>query len=296
MERLAFLLVPILILGCKPKVKDVFLHTVPSTGEVMAGNTIDMVTTTYPVIKTAQYKWSVKAKCKVAVEGKGPKVTLRLDKYCPQHDATVTVTVTANGKSVSKTKKFSILEASDLPPRLSLKPDMKGWLVINDYNASDRVKANNLKAPVSTWSMDGGICKAQVENGVLKIAYTLPGANSLCGTMDYFAGEPAKPQPYDITKYDRLSVKLKSGDGKRHKIKVIIVEYDPYQTANQGLVGEKTLTVLEDRWWRYELSFKYTLPELFDRKRAKGIGLKIQGQEGEKGVILVDDLALIPKK
>ncbi len=293
-----FLLGFFLVLGgCKATVKDVFIHMEPSTGEIMAGNAIEMTASTYPVVKTAQFKWSVQAKCKVHIDAKGPHASIRPDKFCAQQDAVVTVVVTANGKSAKQTKKFSILENPNLPPRLSLNPDMKGWLMINDYSDKDKLKLNNLKAAFSTWSMNGGICKADIQKGALKLTYDLPSGDSLCGTMEYFSGELGKPKPFDISKYGRLSLKLRSGDGKRHKVKVIIVEYDPYQTANQGLVGESTpLIVLEDRWWRYEVPFKITLPELFDRSRAKGVGLKIQGAEGEKGVILVDDLALIPKK
>jgi len=295
MKKLTLLFAVFFLAGCKPTVHDVFLHIRPNIGEVMAGRTIDVFATTYPVVKTATYKWSVKANCKVAMDAKGPKVTLKPDKFCVQQDATAVVTVTANGKSVKKSKKFSILEASDLPPRLDLNPKKTGWLMINDYADSAHLKTNNMKATVSTWAMGGGLCKPEIEKGVMKLGYTLPLAGSMCGVMNYLAGEKGESKPYDISKYGRVSVKLRSGDGKRHEIRVIVVEYDAYQTANQGLVGEsKPLIVLEDRWWRYELPLKYTLPELFDRTRTKGIGLKIKGKEGEKGSILVDDLALIP--
>lgn len=297
MKNPAVFLGVLFLVGCKPTVSDVFLHVRPTSGEVMAGKTIDMFATTYPQVKTAKYKWSVKATCKVAITGKGAKVTLSPDKFCVQQDATAIVTVTANGKSVKKTRKFSILEAADLPPRLAFNPKTTGWLMVNDYNDKTRLKKDNLEAGVSTWAMDGGLCRAGIQKGALRLSYTLPMAGSMCGVMNLLAGKEGKPKPYDITKYGRVSLKLRSGDGKRHEIKVIIVEYDPYQTADQGLVGEsKPLTVLEDRWWRYELPLKYTLPELFDRSRTKGIGLKIQGQAGDKGVIMVDDLALIPRE
>lgn len=297
MKRLVLLLGILLLAGCKPHVKDVFLHVRPTSGEVMAGNTIDMFATTYPVIQTATYKWSVNAKCKVSITGKGPKITLHPDKFCVQQSATVSVAVTANGKSAKKSKTFSILEATGLPPRLKLDPPKTGWLMINDYADKSRLKLNNLKASVSTWSTNGGICRTDIQKGMLKIDYNLPSGNSMCGTMNHLADKEGKAVPFDISKYGRLSIKLRSGDGKRHKIKVIIVEYDPYQVANQGLVGKsQPLIALKDRWWRYELPLKYTLPELFDRSRAKGVGLRIKGEKGDKGIIMVDDLGFIPKE
>ena len=284
------------VLSCSSGPKEVFIHTVPSTGEVTAGDSIMLKAVTLPSgIKGLKYQWHVEATCPVKIKGSGKSVVLKPDLYCFSQKAKVTVTVTSEGKKVSKTKEISIIESPQLPPRLSLNPDMKGWLVINDYNTEERTKKNNLGGAVSTWNFKGGVCKISIQDKALKLSYEFAGSESQCGTAEYFKGELGKPVPFDITKYKKISIKLKSMDKRIHKVKILVIEYDPMHTANQGIVAQSdTLRAFPGRWWRYEITIRPMVGELFDLKRVKSIGLKVIGGEGDKGTILIDDLALVP--
>ena len=286
----------VVLLGCKQGPNEVFIHTIPRTGEVTAGDSIQLTAVTDPQdIKGAKYEWHIKATCPIKIEGKGKSVVMKPDLYCFAQKATVTVTVSVGDSHISKSKEISILENPQLPPRLPLNPNMKGWLIINNYSRPDSNKKNNLGAAVTTWSYAGGVCKTSVTKGALRLTYDLPSSESLCGTVEYFKGELNKAQPYDISRYKKVSIKLKSGDDRMHQVKLVIIEYDPMHTANQGIVAESsTLKAFVGRWWRYEVSIRPTVGELFDLKRTKSIGLKVIGPEGDHGTILVDDLALIP--
>ena len=299
MKRVFYLLgIYMLALGCSSGPDKVYIHVMPRTAEVTAGDSINLKATVEPDnLKNLKYTWKIDINCPYKLEGKGAQVVFKPDMFCFAQKVKVSVTVTNGKKSATGTRTITILESPQLPPRLSLHPKMDGWLIINNYNSKERLKKNSLGAAVSTWSYSGGICKTSIVDDALKISFKMAADESQCGTSEYLKGEEGKPQPYDITKYEKLSIKLKSADKKMHRVRVLFIEYDPMHTANQGMVApSRTLMAFPGRWWRYEVLIKPTVGDLFDRSRLKSIAIKIDGKTEKEGAIMVDDLALIPKK
>mgnify|MGYP000923737856 CR=1 FL=1 len=132
----------------------------------------------------------------------------------------------------------------------------------------------------------------------LKVEFNLPMDNSQCGTFEYLAGEKGKPAPVDISGYDGVAFLLKSGDGADHKVKFEITELDPYDAALQGYTGESAPLAAGKEWARHEIRFDKTLHPMFNRKKGKQVGIRIdrkdQGDAGS-GVVLMDNIPFLPK-
>ncbi len=177
-----------------------------------------------------------------------------------------------------------------------------GWKVFNDYEGTFQPRKTLWGGFWDAWSYRGGRCVLAIadEGGSkrLKVEFALPMANSQCGTFEYLAGDKGKPKPVDISPYESIVFLLKSGDADEHKVKFEVTELDPYDAANQGYTGETPPLSAGKEWVRYEVRFDKVLHPMFDRKKGKQVGIRIdrkdQGNVGS-GVVLLDNITFVPK-
>jgi hypothetical protein len=119
----------------------------------------------------------------------------------------------------------------------------------------------------------------------------------MCGYFDYLKGEEGKAEPVDISNYEKITFLVKSGDGKNHKIRIEVIEFDKFQNFNQGHVASSDPIDVTSEWKRHELYLKYLLPEIFKKKEVKQIGFRIDRKEQgqNEGIIYFDNFAFILK-
>ncbi len=181
-------------------------------------------------------------------------------------------------------------------------PAPAGWKVFNDYEGTFDPRKTLWGGFWDAWAYRGGKCALSVadEGGSrrLKVEFGLPMSNSQCGTFEYLAGDKGKPKPVDISAFDSIVFLLKSGDADTHKVKFEVTELDPYDAAMQGYTGETPPLAAGKEWVRYEVRFDKVLHPMFDRKKGKQVGIRIdrkdQGDVGS-GVILLDNITFVPK-
>ena len=179
-------------------------------------------------------------------------------------------------------------------------PTPESWAVVNDYEATWDPRKNSWGGFWDTWKYRVGDCKLEIagENGPrhLKVAYTLPADNSQCGTFEYLKGDKGKPEAVDLRDYARAFVVMKSGDDREHRVRLEVVELDPYDAALQGYTGTSAALVVGKDWKRYEMDLDKELHPHFNRKMGKTIGIRIDRKDQanqEDGVVLVDGLGFI---
>ena len=261
----------------------------------------------------------------------------------------ITVTLTGSGKSISKTFYITTagdpkLKGIELDPE-----DKSTWKFINDYedeafepkeiecktkvkrmveddagekkeveetqtDTIDGITSNRLGGHFNSWGYEFGICKfvdpPEGESGVLALEYYLPQLNSYCGYADHFStGEDCLAEPFDLSSYEYVTFKLKSGDGQAHWPLFEIVGWSEFADAHQGAnEASKPLEAPANEWRRYELDIMRLIkdPNVIDPAEVKSFGFRVNqsdllkegGQKvinGNEGLILIDDLALIKK-
>lgn len=188
-------------------------------------------------------------------------------------------------------------------PQEPLWPDPlpAGWKVLNDYEAPLEKHQTNWGGFYDTWSFRGGKCLlSQVEEGGsrrLQVQFSLPMANSQCGTFEYLAGEKGKPRPVDIRPYQAVTFLLKSGDDEDHAVRLEVTELDPYDAALQGYVGESRPLVAGKEWKRYEVALDDILHPMFNRKMGRQVGIRLdrKDQDGASGTVLLDNVTFVEK-
>lgn len=181
-------------------------------------------------------------------------------------------------------------------------PMPAGWKLFNDYEATFDPRKTSWGGFWDAWAYRGGKCLLSVadEGGSrrLKVEFALPMDNSQCGTFEYLGGEKGKPKPVDISAYDSIVFLLKSGDADEHKVRFEVTELDPYDAALQGYTGETAPLAAGREWARYQVHFDKVLHPMFDRRKGKQVGIRIdrkdQGAVGS-GVVLLDNITFIPK-
>ncbi|MBM4373202.1 MAG: hypothetical protein FJ098_16220 [Deltaproteobacteria bacterium] len=174
---------------------------------------------------------------------------------------------------------------------------------------------NNLGGHFNAWGYEYGICKfvdvpeGEERKGVAALEYYLPQLNSYCGYADHFrTGEDCVAERFDLSAYEKITFKLKSGDGAAHYPLFEIVGWSQFADAHQGAwEASKPLEAPAGEWRRYELNVLELIkdPKVIDPKEIKSIGFRINQAEklkdgsklvnGNEGIILIDDLALIRK-
>ena len=179
----------------------------------------------------------------------------------------------------------------------------------------DGMTVNKLGGHFNSWGYEFGICKfvdppdGEGNDGVLALEYYLPQLNSYCGYADHLlTGEDCLADPFDISDYEFITFKLKSGDGATHWPIFEIVGWSEFADAHQGAwEASKPLVALADEWRRYELDVMVLIkdPKVIDPTEIKSIGFRINQTEklkdgtkvlnGNEGLILIEDLALIRK-
>lgn len=181
-------------------------------------------------------------------------------------------------------------------------PVPAGWKVFNDYEAAFEPRKTNWGGYWDDWAYRGGKCVLSIADDSgskrLKVQFALPMDNSQCGTFEYLAGDKGKPKPVDISGYESVVFLLKSGDADEHKVKFEVTELDPYDAAMQGYTGESAPLTAGKDWVRYEVRFDKVLHPMFDRKKGKQVGIRIdrkdQGVVGS-GAVLVDNITFVSK-
>ncbi len=182
-----------------------------------------------------------------------------------------------------------------------------------EVNLVDGITTNRLGGHFNSWGYEFGICKfvdaPDGESGVLSLEYYLPQLNSYCGYADHFAmAEDCLAEPFDASSYEYITFKLKSGDGQAHWPIFEIVGWSEFADAHQGAwEASKPLMAPADEWRRYELNIMHLIkdPNVIDPSEIKSFGFRINQSEllkdgtkvinGNEGLILIDDLALIKK-
>lgn len=179
-------------------------------------------------------------------------------------------------------------------------PTPESWAVVNDYEATWEPRKNGWGGFWDNWKYRVGDCKLETiaDNGPrhLKVSYSLPAENSQCGTFEYLKGDKGKPQAVDLRDYDRAFVVMKSGDDQEHRLRLEVVELDPYDAALQGYTGTSKVLVVGPEWKRYEMDLDKELHPHFDRKKGKTLGIRIDRKDQPNqsaGVVLVDGLGFI---
>jgi len=176
-----------------------------------------------------------------------------------------------------------------------------GWKVLNDYEAPLESRKTLWSSFFDTWSFRGGKCRlSQVDEGGsrrLQVEFSLPLANSQCGTFEYLAGEKGKPRPVDIRPYEAVVFLLKSGDGEDHQVRLEVTELDPYDAALQGYTGESRPLLAGKEWKRYEVRLDDILHPMFNRKMGRQVGVRLdrKDQERASGVVLLDNVTFVEK-
>jgi hypothetical protein len=134
--------------------------------------------------------------------------------------------------------------------------------------------------------------------GAMRITFAFPMQDSACGTWEYFASVKDRPQPVDISGYERIVFMARSGDGSAHKVRIEVVEFDPHAAYDQGIVADSEPFTIGPDWQRHEVALDKLLPEMFDRRKGRQVGLRIdrRDQAEAKGVVLVDNLTLAGKR
>ena len=171
-----------------------------------------------------------------------------------------------------------------------------GWKVLNDYEGA--LDQNLWGGFVSTWSYHAGRCKLDsvMDGGSkrLKVTWDLPLEDSQCGTYEYLAGGKGKPKPVDISSYEKVVFLARSGDGQTHTIHFEVTELDPYDAALQGYVGDMSFDASPD-WQRYEMDLDKRLHPMFDRKKGKQVGIRVDRKSGASGVVLLDNVTFVTR-
>jgi len=177
----------------------------------------------------------------------------------------------------------------------------------------DGVTINKLGGHFNTWGYEFGICKfvepPDGESGVMALEYYLPQLNSYCGYADHFiTGEDCLAEPFDISDYEFITFKLKSADSETRWPLFEIVGWSEFADAHQGAwEASRPLEAPAGEWRRHELNVMHLIkdPKVINPSEIKSVGFRINQSEllkgrdkllnGNEGVILIDDLALIKK-
>ncbi|MFH1530013.1 MAG: hypothetical protein ABIK09_04655 [Pseudomonadota bacterium] len=298
-----------------------------------------------------QYAWTTKDKCTgKLLRKKDEPFAVKYQGKAAAEECTeeITVTLTGDGKSISKT--FHITTAGDLSlGSVELDPeDKSAWKFINDYDEKafepkeieckrkvkrtveddegnpkeiqeietklvDGMTTNRLGGHFNSWGYEFGICKfidaPDGESDVMALEYYLPQLNSYCGYADHFAtGEDCLAEPFDLSGYETITFKLKSGDGQTHWPLFEIVGWSEFADAHQGSwEASNPLEAPAGEWRRHELNIMHLIkdPNVIDPSEIKSVGFRINQTEllkdgakvinGNEGLILIEDLALIKK-
>jgi hypothetical protein len=180
-------------------------------------------------------------------------------------------------------------------------PLPEGWRLLDDYEKTGEGRTDLWGGHVGTWKFHGGQCQIDYApesgSGRMKLSFSLPMGDSQCGTFEYLEGGKGKPKPVDISRYGRVVGLVKSADGKPHKVRIEIAEYDAYDEALQGYVGESRPIDAGPEWQRFEVKFDDVLHPMFNRKHGKQVGVRVdrKDQEDASGVVWIDNLAFAPK-
>ena len=177
----------------------------------------------------------------------------------------------------------------------------------------DGMTINRLGGHFNSWGYEFGICKfvdaPDGESGVMALEFYLPQLNSYCGYADHFTkGADCLAEPFDASDYEFVTFKLKSGDGQAHWPLFEVVGWSEFADAHQGAwEASGPLEAPADEWRRYELNIMHIIkdPKVIDPREIKSFGFRINQTEllkngskvinGNEGLILIDDLALIKK-
>ncbi len=182
-------------------------------------------------------------------------------------------------------------------------PTPESWAVVNDYETTWDPRKNLWGGYWDNWRYLAGDCRLETfsDNGPsrLKVTYSLPADKSQCGTFEYLKGEKGKPEVADLREFEKAFVVMKSGDDLEHRVRLEVVELDPYSNALQGLTGTSKVLVVGPDWKRYEMDLDKELHPHFDRKMGKTIGIRIDRKDQlnqDAGVVMVDGLGFIRRE
>ncbi len=195
------------------------------------------------------------------------------------------------------------------PPKPAPKPEPvwpdplpSGWKIFNDYETTFSPRKTIWGGYWDSWGFRGGKCVLTTvdDSGSrrLNVQFALPMDNSQCGTFEYLAGDKGKPKPVDISGYDGIAFLLKSGDADDHKVRFEITELDQYDAALQGYTGETAPLTAGKEWVRHEVRFDKVLHPMFDRRKGKQVGIRIDRKDqgsGGSGVVLMDNVTFLTK-
>lgn len=290
----------VFLVGCKQEPPALSI-TGPET--VSAGKEAQVSATVSPWKKGMRVQWRAKwarsqpgqRECDVELNPEDEtKAKLRVSEACGGGKVLVTAIVSGTGPETKASYGVEIVPKEE-PVWPEPLPD--GWHILNDYASEGALRTNKFGAASGTWGFKGGKCKTEVVDGALKLTYIFPLGDSECGTYEYFKGQAGKPEPFDISAYEKIAVLMRSGDGKEHRLTLEIVELDPYAEALQGYVASSPTWTVGSEWRRFEVRLEDTLHPRFNRKMGKQLGLRLrrQDQQGDSGVVLVDKIALIEK-
>lgn len=303
---LFFSLILILFSFCKVPPPKVHIRVEPAVSEVEAGSEIFLIGVCGLTKFIPKYKWRVEGECKAELKDpRNIRTALKIPRDCKEGMVTIFLEVTTK-RGVSKAE----VTLKVLPLKQTLKPFVVRyaeppltWKMLNDYEKFEEPLKNLWEGAFGVWGFEGGKCEiispSKDETGELKIKYYLPISRSACGHFEYFKGELGKSEPVDLSSFEKFTFILKSADGKQHRIRFELVEFDPWEKViHQGVVGESKIFVAENEEKRYEIDLNELKHPQMNIKSGKQIGLKIDKKDGNgtEGVIIIDNLAFIQKE
>ena len=317
MRRLLLVLVSagLVFPACQGKPPEPRLERSPSSGQVVAGETVELRATT-PLTHQREkftYQWSASGACVGPLRGADSwKVSYEVPADCPGGTLTFALQSRTRLGTTSHTASFVIEarpalveEEVGLHP---VRPDPlpANWEMLDDFDRplpdepGDR--RNNRGAFIGTWTYRDGKCElASVESAgsrVVQISYRLPHRsstiNSSCGFFEYFQGTAGEAQQADLTGYESFGfIARMDGEGEA-RIRVELVEFDQYAPYKQGIVSESETIVVNGEWRRHELPLKQ-LARTWNLAKTKSIGIRIDARDGNgsTGALLLDNLVLL---
>jgi hypothetical protein len=290
-----------LLAGCAPKPNPPRFTVVtdPADGQVVSGRAVSFSCNRGLDREPVEYVTKLDSDCPMKqLESSGCLAKYEVEQDCLGGKGVYTVTAKGKGGTTIVSKDFTLVRALASHEVLPDRPDpLPGtWKLVDTFDGTVEKKANLWEGFIGTWTFKSGSCQvAPGPEKTLKLSYKLPIGSSQCGFFEYLKGGEGKSEAVDVSGYTGLTFQLRSADERVHKLRLEVVQWDKLAEYNQGPVftGKEAL-VAKPYWRRYE--YKLTeLPQGFDLKAIKSIGLTLDGRDGfgQDGTVLVDNLAFI---
>jgi hypothetical protein len=275
--------------------------SIDGPAEVRAGEAAALSARVSPVRDKATYAWSVSGPCAAVLsDPAAARTSVTPAKDCTGDGLTVSLKVKDGSVEVPASTPIRVTPVPKAEP-VWPSPVPESWKILDDYEIAGTPRKNLWGGFFGPWGFKAGQCALSCgaeAGGALRITYSFPMGDSQCGTFEYLSGPEGKPKPTDITPFGKVVFLVKSGDARAHKVRLEIIEYDPYAPPSfQGLESEGPLVTAGPEWQRVEVDLDKVLHPRSDRTKTKSVGLRIErkDQDQASGIVLVDNLAFVRK-